>query len=181
MSASISLCWSPADGRGEKERGGSIDGGCDVKTAGPTRPFGAGMTGPDLGRAGMKLSGKSGGVSETAGPGLQDADWDREPAQAPLGEKTSEGEGMVAGVEMALKAPTDRFEGVKEASSKGDDASDPLSRALLSSSTCAILDFSEGRLLVFVIGLSLSEEFLCKDSAVNGARKMGGSEVGKSN
>jgi hypothetical protein len=75
-------------------------------------------------------------VSENGGHGLeeQEAEWDLEPAEQPaVGDRRSDGEGIVAGVDIVLYPPTERFEGVIGDSSNGDDVTDPRSNVLLSS------------------------------------------------
>ncbi len=108
-----------------------MDGGSEVKqTAGPANRFVAGAAVQRRGGA------KNVGVSEKCGHGLDEheAEWDLEPAEHPaVGDSRSDGEGMVAGVEMVLYPPTERFEGVMGDSSKGDDVTDPRSKVLLSS------------------------------------------------
>ena len=105
-----------------------------MNIAGPTNPFGAGVT--VHARGGAKFSGNSGGVSENGGQGRDEADCDLVFGAHPaVGERSSDGEGMVAGVDIALNPPRDRFDGVMEASSKGDDVNEPRSKVLLSSST----------------------------------------------
>ena len=108
-----------------------MDGGSEVKqTAGPANPFAVGATGQSRGGA------NKAGVSENGGHGLEehDVEWDLEPAEQPaVGDRRRDGEGIVAGVEIVLYPPTDRFEGVMEDSSNGDDVTEARSNVLLSS------------------------------------------------
>ncbi len=101
------------------------------QTAGPANPFVFGATGQ--GRGGARCA----GVSENGGHGLaeHEAEWDLDPAEKPaVGDSRSDGEGIVAGVDIVLYPPTERFEGVIDDSSNGDDVTEPRSNVLLSSS-----------------------------------------------
>ena len=159
-----------------------MDGACDVKTAGPTNPLGAGMTGQT--RGGAKLSGNIGSASENGGHGLH---WDLVfGAHPPVGERRSEGEGIVAGVDIALYPPRERLDGVIDASSNGEEVNEPLSKVLLSSSTCAILDLSDDLLpikfnLLVALVVDSSEEVSGANImlASTGLRSTIGGNVGK--